>query len=85
MAEKASNGDAIASFVIRIRLEGSAGGEPGRHWVAHVTNVLERSERWFDDLDKLVGFLEKQLVGMGAAPRRGQRRSSGPEDGRRGC
>jgi hypothetical protein len=70
--------DAMATFVIRIRLEAPADRQKDRAWVAHITNVIERSERWVSNLDELSDFFEKQLARMGATP---QKASAGSFEG----
>jgi hypothetical protein len=60
--------DGIATFVVRIRAEGTGAGgrEPG--WVAHITNVLDRNERYVRDLEDLVRFIKEHLVRLGIDP-----------------
>jgi hypothetical protein len=69
---ESSRDDGIATFVIRIRMEGTEteGGQE-RGWVAHVTNVLEQSDRYVRDLKDLVHIIEEYLnrMGMGAGGR----------------
>jgi hypothetical protein len=60
--------EGIATFVIRIRPEGAGEDEGG--WVAHVTNVLEQSERYARGLDDLMRFIEEYLERTGMASRR---------------
>ena len=69
MVEEGSRGDAIATFVIRIRLEESETQKKRQRWVAHITNVLEHSEDWVDDLEGVRRYFENALLRMGATPK----------------
>ena len=56
--------------MIRIRLEGTDASDTASGWVAHVTNVLEQSERYVRDLNDLTRFIAECLTRMGVAPDR---------------
>lgn len=65
---ESSRDDGVVTFVIRIRAEGTEGEGPEPGWVAHVTNVLEQSERYVRGLGELADFLEAELTRMGIVP-----------------
>jgi len=72
--------DGITTFVIRIRTEGTQARDKERGWVAHITNVLDQSERYVRDLDDLMRFIEENLTRMGVGSTRTDRPTAAPND-----
>jgi len=60
--------DGIVAFVIRIRMEGAESEDQSTGWVAHITNVLDQSERYVRDVNDLMNFINEYLMRVGIQP-----------------